>query len=97
MFFKKYKERALRKIKEENDVGDVLTKRATAILSFAKIGDYIVYMEVKMLVVGYAKEHPVWDVITGLRTQWFNTLNEIQSGGFNYFDLQFLRKTEKEV
>ena len=58
------------KIDEE---AETFRKRYETVESFAKIGDYVEYLGVKMLVVGYHDWNPYYYNRPSLRVEWMST------------------------
>jgi hypothetical protein len=84
-----------KKLAKEKEYKDDV-KAKNEVESFAAIGEFIEYMGVKLLVVGYHKFIPVFGGdsfwVRGINVEWFNSLNEIQRAFIRHNELKLMNK-----
>jgi hypothetical protein len=86
-----FKMRFIEAQKKEKELKIQIQKTKNKYVSdFALPGQFIEYIGIRMLVVCQYDFDKTGDLY--LKTEWFNTLGEIQRGAFGYDDLQFLKK-----
>jgi hypothetical protein len=95
---KKKKEKQLEKENEEKLIIEKRKKKFDEIEQFAKIGEYIKYLGVKMLVVNYHTYTPdsfSWSYEPSLNVEYMDKNNIIQKARFDNNDLKFIKKVKR--